>query len=1102
MEKDNTYRKLEKDFAAIRDERGTQANTANRIGSAFLSLLSYIGSAAFLRKDVPDTAEQVMSFLKGIVAKAVSYFQGIENRGDITNTGNITNAGNISNAGDITNSGTITTKNINVTGKATFFELEIQKAKAAGGMTVNSAGSFHIDAVEETIDGYVCYQRAEQDGVMLLQTCEPKDQMMCSNGMNILKGGKGNHYYWRKVTKAPKKVVMHTIDGKEEQCLKIVLSKTDHSDNTVDIPQVGDDLVQMGNPDNKERQSVIMTCAYNSFDRDLKAPYWVQYGGVNDYKLSTHKRTWFAANGSQVTGNFKVQSENGGLKSIEDYMNGLTTNTVVWHVAFSIRNITGKKGETFRLKYGRTEGEDTSWYDDNPTHQGFNLLYAVIIDDATGNQQQAVLGEDLKVAKFFTGGSLTVHLKNSNTGEILAQDTIYPEAKQGKDAVSYKLIPMQEAAVAYKAQNGDKLVKLLLKYKVQKTVGEVTQELALGDEGITLSVVGITETFVLTDGAYVLDKENIPYKEENIETYVVTLTKGSNIVDQRIVPITFKPKVVFDIDTDNGSLTSRIETAEGKVSSFEQDIKKTQITVGKLDEQYSQLKVKSDEISLTVNNGTRPNLLWGSDLDLSEMQDKIQFAYEQGTDIKQKTAEKENLQRQLDATPTNDTAKRNDLQKQINDCDNAINTARNQVNECKAAIQKHLGVGLNATRVDSTEWFEYLKGGGVGGADAIKAKVAAVNGEGNYYAGLYWQTGFGAKQHIKVKPNTEYTYSFWLKTEILQGSGYVVVESFNMKSLTGGRKGRTMPWTSVPVKNKWERMSYTFTTGDTGYIMVGVGLSGEDDFSGLIYLCRPKLEEGNTATPWCAYDGTEDALLATGLDIKNRKVTFTSDNFIIRNNNGDVTVTIDRNGMMQFYGKDKIYPGIRFGVNEAGEMVLEFWRGNKMMYDLGPDNVFQKLDRVESCFEEADLSPVVVYTSYGENFIRRDYGENVYILREGYKMIGNVRQYDVSVGQHPSAYDGKIFTKTVSPINSLTMLRLPKVTGKYVHVFDAMAIDNIEKASKAGQITEQRNIQVISVQDGVALPGNAVIEGDGGRVKIHFGSYKIPDELKPLNFEH
>ena len=101
MEKDNTYRKLEKDFAAIRDERGTQANTANRIGSAFLSLLSYIGSAAFLRKDVPDTAEQVMTFLKGIIAKAVSYFQGIVNRGDIKNTGNIDNTGDITNTGDL-----------------------------------------------------------------------------------------------------------------------------------------------------------------------------------------------------------------------------------------------------------------------------------------------------------------------------------------------------------------------------------------------------------------------------------------------------------------------------------------------------------------------------------------------------------------------------------------------------------------------------------------------------------------------------------------------------------------------------------------------------------------------------------------------------------------------------------------------------------------------------------------------------------------------------------------------------------------------------------------------------------------------------------------
>lgn len=993
MEKDNTYRKLEKDFAAIRDERGTQANTANRIGSAFLSLLSYIGSAAFLRKDVPDTAEQVMTFLKGIVAKAVSYFQGIVNRGDIKNYGDITNKGNIHNTGDITNTGSIMTNNLTVTGKATFFELEIQKAKAAGGMSVNSAGTFHIDAVEETADGFVCYQRAEKDGVMLLQTCEPKDQMMCSNGMNSLplqppptppkEGGSqrkgdqtndgkphaiGNHYYWRLATEAPKEVVTHTIDGKEEKCLKLVLSKTDRHklknespQDIGDIPKVGDDLVQIGNRDNKERQSVMMSCAYNSFDPDLKPSYWAHYMGVNDYEISKHRYTWFAANGSNVTGNFKVQSDDGGLESIEDYVKGLATekgkDTVVWQVAFSIRNITGKQGETFKIKYGRTEGESTSWYDDNPTYHDFNQLYAVIIDGATGNERMVSWETDLNVADFFTGGSMTVQLKDSNNEVILAQDTIYPEAKQGKDAVSYKLLPISEIALAYISENKETKVKtnkvdLKLEYKIQKTVGDNVSFTTLGIEGMTLTIQPSVEedfSYESYSVSHVLEKREMTYVEIPDNSYVVTLEKGSDIVDQRIVPVTFKPKVVFDIDTVNGSLTSEIKTVKGQMSKIEQT---------------------AEHISLTVDGGIRPNLLWGSDLNLD------------GVDT------------------TN-----------------------------KAAIQKHLGVGLNAVKVDSTEWFEYLKGGGVGGADAVKAKVTAVNGEGNYFAGLYWQNAYGAKSNIKVKPNTKYTFSFWIRTEILQGSGYAVAEGFNMESLTGGRKDRTMPWTDVKATNEWERKSYTFTTGDTGYIMVGVGLSGGKDFSGLIYLCHPKLEEGNTATPWCAYDGTVEGLKRTGIDIESGEITLDADKTTVK---GDLTAkslqtegdpakgggtVVANGGMITVYGVNKSVPGIEIGLNEAGEPVLKMYKNGKFMYDLGPDTIFEQVIERENAFTPCDMHRICntagndMEKSFGGDFPNNYRKMVAYVFSEGYKRVGNQTRYKVSDTNEISTYNGVHFAE-------------------------------------------------------------------------------------------
>lgn len=931
MEKDNTYRKLEKDFAAIRDERGTQANTANRIGSAFLSLLSYIGSAAFLRKDVPDTAEQVITFLKGIVAKAVSYFQGIVNKGDIKNNGDITNTGNIHNTGDITNTGNIMTNNLTVTGKATFFELEIQKAKAAGGMSVNSAGTFHIDAVEETKDGFVCFQRAEKDGVTLLQTCEPKDQMMCSNGMNILKGGKGNHYYWRLATKAPKEVVTHTIDGKEEKCLKLVLSKTDRHKlknespkDTGDIPKVGDDLVQIGNRDNKERQSVMMSCAYNSFDPELKPSYWAHYMGVNDYDISKHRYTWFAANGSNVTGNFKVQSDNGGLESIEDYVKGLASknSAVLYKLVMSSSQFNvkadGRLSPEFISIYAyKVQGENLTQLSPSEkvsvlVTKGENNLplsdksHVAVLKNkwnlwAKKEDMTDVLNVDLfindnVVDKQKLVDMQKIHIVRDGRNGLDGKDGVDgkdgingkkgTDGKDGSDAVSYKLLPLSENAVAYisedkKTKEKTNKVDIRLLYKIMKSAGEQVTFTTLEADGMTLTIkpsVNNSETF---NYDYDIDayrlSASITYKEIPGNSYTVTLKKGSDIVDQRIVPITFNPKVVFDIDTDNGKITSEIKTVKGQMSKIEQT---------------------AEHISLTVNNGTRPNLLWGSDLDLSEVQDKIQLAYDNGVVIQQNTAKKEELQRQLDATPTNDTAKRNELQTKINVCDNDITKARNKVSECRAAIHKHLGVGLNSTKIDSKEWFEYIKGGGVSGADALKFKAMKGTAE---FTGLFWEVWSGGTRNLQLKPNTLYTLSAWVRTEFdknAQGYSNFVFEAFKArKEDLGERVGRlsfkkTDSWFE-PI-NEWTRVSATFTTEELLYGSVAMWVNGTKPAT--LYICRPKLEEGNTATPWCAYDGTVEALLASGFSLKDKEFTATFDNFKVQNNKGEQTFFVDEKG--------------------------------------------------------------------------------------------------------------------------------------------------------------------------------------------------------------
>lgn len=955
----------------------------------------------FLRKDVADEAKGHITFWQGLTALVKSFFNGIENNGDIRNKG------------DITNSGTITTKNLNVTNKATFFELEIQKAKAAGGMSVNSAGTFHIDAVVETADGFVCYQRAEKDGVKLSQTCEVSDQMMCSNGMNILEGGKGNHFYWRKATEAPKEVVTHTIDGKEEKCLKLVLSKTDRHklknespQDIGDMPKVGDDLVQIGNRDNKERQSVMMSCAYNSFDPELKPSYWAHYMGVNDYDISKHRYTWFAANGSNVTGNFKVQSDNGELESIEDYVKGLASknSAVLYKLVMSSSQFNVKadgrlspefisiyaykvQGENLtqlspsnNVKVLVTKGESkvpllndnkeslavrsdrwNLWADKDNMPDVFNV--ELFIKDKLVDKQKLV---DMQKIHIVRDGRNGQNGKNGINGE---KGTDGKDGANGKDAVTYKLIPSKEIAVAYiDSQTPRKKVKVEVGYFIQKTVGDVTTTVSLYSEGLTLRAYPDLGNLQASSGVYGFGPVTRKY-DSSEDIFSVTLLKGNKTLDKRTIPLVMKPKVVFDIDTKNGTITSQIEAANGNINSIERDIKKTNATVGNLSEEFTRLQMTSKEISLTVNNGTRPNLLWGSDLDLSEVQDKIQLAYDNGDDIQKKTAKKEELQRQLDATPTNDTAKRNDLQDKINACNDEINTARNKVSECKAAIQKHLGVGLNATKIDSKEWFKYIKGGGVSGADVLKFKAMKDTAE---FTGLFWEVLSGGTRNLKLKPNTEYTLSAWVRTEFdtkAQGYSNFVFEAFKArKEDLGERVGRlsfkeTDSWYE-PIK-EWTRVSATFTTEELLYGSVAMWVNGTKPAT--LYICRPKLEEGNKATPWCAYDVTADAVeQITSIFIKDNKIQLNARNTEV---SGDLSVgslkttpKVTGDPFIEAHdGEFNIFTferkkGIELSVDDSGMPHLIFYdKDGNPAYDLGWTGMKQLIDDVVQEYWSADF---------------------------------------------------------------------------------------------------------------------------------------------------
>ena len=51
------------------------------------------------------------------------------------------------------------------------------------------------------------------------------------------------------------------------------------------LPEIGDEIVQLGNRKYTSRQAAIIISAYNStyLDKGIKAPAIVQYDGINDF---------------------------------------------------------------------------------------------------------------------------------------------------------------------------------------------------------------------------------------------------------------------------------------------------------------------------------------------------------------------------------------------------------------------------------------------------------------------------------------------------------------------------------------------------------------------------------------------------------------------------------------------------------------------------------------------------------------------------------------------------------------------------------------------------------------------------------------------------
>ena len=155
--------------------------------------------------------------------------------------------------------------------KLTAEEVEIMKTSHIKGKIVNSAGSFVVSKIERTVGAWRCYFRQEDaDGRRIYNSMQVNDLALCETFNLIDAGGQlSNHYWHRKVTA----VGTDYVDIADN-------TNVDDYASGSDVPQVGDEVVQLGNLTVEERQSAIIQSAAGE-----GSPYFKIIKGINSFTL-------------------------------------------------------------------------------------------------------------------------------------------------------------------------------------------------------------------------------------------------------------------------------------------------------------------------------------------------------------------------------------------------------------------------------------------------------------------------------------------------------------------------------------------------------------------------------------------------------------------------------------------------------------------------------------------------------------------------------------------------------------------------------------------------------------------------------------------------
>lgn len=195
-----------------------------------------------------------------------------------------------------------------------------------------------------------------------------------------------------------------------------------------------------------------------------------------------------------------------------------------------------------------------------------------------------------------------------------------------------------------------------------------------------------------------------------------------------------------------------------------------------------------------------------------------------------------------------------------------------------------------------------ITAGGVGGTNY--AHCLSIGATTTTWTGLYFKD-------IRVKPQTTYTFSVWMRMTAKPDNGcYVAIKTYN-NYVTGAEVARiTFP--DSQTRNVWVLHKVTASVpAGCSRLMIETAIRQ----NGGMDLCRPMLEEGETSQGWSLSPNDitiEEVMTETGLDIKNGIIKATADTFEVNDNSGNVTARITEGGFFagSIYATNGYFDGL------------------------------------------------------------------------------------------------------------------------------------------------------------------------------------------------